>query len=89
MDADGTNAGYDIEITRSVAEAVSIPVIASGGAGSPEHLYEVLTAGQADAALAAGIFHFGQYSVADVKNYLLQRGIAIRPPAQLQPRSTH
>jgi cyclase len=78
MNADGTQAGYDIEITRAVAEAVSIPVIASGGAGGPQHMYEVLTAGKADAALAASIFHYGTYTVAQVKEYLAARGVPVR-----------
>lgn len=80
MDSDGTQAGYDIEITRAVAEAVSIPVIASGGAGTPEHLRQVLTEGRADAALAASIFHFGTYTIAETKLYLAQRGVSVRPP---------
>lgn len=79
MDADGTQSGYDLEITRAVAEAVDIPVIASGGAGAPKHLYEVLTAGRADAALAASIFHFGTFSIAEVKEYLASRGVPVRP----------
>lgn len=79
MDADGTQRGYDLEITRAVAEAVDIPVIASGGAGAPKHLYEVLTAGRADAALAASIFHFGTFSIAEVKEYLASRGVPVRP----------
>src|SRR6059036_1150656 len=78
MDADGTKAGYDIEMTRAVAEAVGIPVVASGGAGGPEHLYQALTAGKADAALAASIFHFGQYSIHETKQYLAERGVAVR-----------
>lgn len=78
MDADGTQAGYDIEITRAVAQAVSIPVIASGGAGCPEHLYEALTEGQADAALASSIFHFGRYTIAETKEYLARRGVPVR-----------
>ena len=82
MDADGTLDGYDIEITRAVAEAVTIPVIASGGAGSPEHIYQVLTAGRADAALAASIFHFGTYSVGDTKQYLADRGVPVRLTAK-------
>jgi cyclase len=81
MDADGTQNGYDIEITRAVAQAVDIPVIASGGAGSPEHIRQVLTDGCADAALAASIFHFEQYSIARTKEYLQSRGVAIRPVA--------
>ncbi len=79
MDADGMQSGYDLEITRAVAEAVDIPVIASGGAGTPEHLYEVLTAGRADAALAASIFHFGTFPIAEVKEYLASRGVPVRP----------
>jgi cyclase len=78
LDADGTQNGYDIEITRAVAEAVSIPVIASGGAGSPEHIYQVLTEGKADAALAASIFHFGTYTVGQTKQYLAQRNVPVR-----------
>jgi cyclase len=78
MDADGTKAGSDIELTRAVSEAVAIPVIASGGAGKLEHMAEVLTAGKADAVLAASIFHFGEYTVADVKRFLQQKGIAVR-----------
>ena len=78
MDADGTCTGYDIEITRAVAEAVSIPVIASGGAGEPEHLYQALTAGKADAALAASIFHYGTHPIRDVKKYLAERGVPVR-----------
>ncbi|NQU77045.1 MAG: imidazole glycerol phosphate synthase subunit HisF [Planctomycetes bacterium] len=78
MDADGTRAGYDVEITRAVREAVSIPVVASGGAGGPEDIYEVLTAGKADAALAASIFHYGSYTVAEIKQYLADRSVAIR-----------
>ncbi len=78
MDADGMQTGYDIEITRAVAQAVDIPVIASGGAGSPEHLFEVLTEGRADAALAASIFHFGTYSIAQTKQYLAERGVPVR-----------
>ncbi len=79
MDADGTEAGYDIEVTRAVAEAVDIPVIASGGAGGYEHIYEVLTAGKADAALAASIFHFQTCTIAETKRYLAARGVAVRP----------
>ena len=78
MDADGTTDGYDIEITRAVAEAVEIPVIASGGAGSPEHMYQVLSDGKADAALAASIFHFETYSIQETKRYLAERGIPVR-----------
>ena len=78
MDCDGTKNGYDVELTMRVAEAVSIPVIASGGAGKPEHFADVLTVGKADAALAASLFHFGELSIADVKQYLASQGIAVR-----------
>jgi cyclase len=78
MDADGTQVGYDVEITAAVASAVTIPVIASGGAGSPEHIYQVLTAGKADAALAASIFHFGTYSIDETKRYLAARNVPVR-----------
>jgi cyclase len=78
MDADGTKAGYDLPMTRAVAEAVGIPVVASGGAGSPEHLYRVLTEGKADAALAASIFHYNEYGIAATKLYLAQRGVPVR-----------
>ncbi len=79
MDCDGTQNGYDLDITRAVADAVSIPVIASGGAGSLEHFYDVLTEGKASAALAASLFHFRQLSVTQVKSYLNERGLAVRP----------
>ena len=78
MDADGTKAGYDIALTRSVSEAVTIPVIASGGAGRLEHMAQVLSEGKADAVLAASIFHFGEYQVADVKRYLQSQGVPVR-----------
>jgi cyclase len=78
MDADGTKAGYDLPMTRAVAETVRIPVVASGGAGSPEHLYQVLTAGKADAALAASIFHYNEYGIAATKAYLAERGVPVR-----------
>ena len=81
MDADGTKGGYDIEITRAVADAVTIPVVASGGAGEPEHLYRALTDGGADAALAASIFHYGTFTVGQVKQYLARRGVAVRSVA--------
>lgn len=75
---DGTQEGYDIEGTRAIAEAVGIPIIASGGAGKLDHIYEVLTDGKADAALAASIFHFGTYTVEEVKRYLQERGVTVR-----------
>ncbi|MFQ5866531.1 MAG: imidazole glycerol phosphate synthase subunit HisF [bacterium] len=78
MDADGTKAGYDIELTRLVSESVSIPVIASGGAGKLEHFYEVFTEGKADAALAASIFHYGEYRIKEVKDYLFAKEISVR-----------
>jgi cyclase len=78
MDRDGTKDGYDIELTRAISDSVRIPVIASGGAGKPEHFYEALTEGGASAVLAASLFHFGQYKIADVKNYLRERGVAVR-----------
>lgn len=78
MDADGTKDGYDIEITQAVAAAVDIPVVASGGAGSPEHLYQALTAGKASAALAASIFHYGTYTIEETKQFLAQRGVPVR-----------
>ncbi len=79
MDADGSKDGYDIELTRRVAEAVSIPVIASGGAGKLEHMVDVLERGRADAVLAASIFHFGEYTIAQAKEYFAARGLAVRP----------
>jgi cyclase len=78
MDADGTRNGYDLEMTAAVSRAVSIPVVASGGAGRPEHLADAIQLGHADAALAAGIFHFGQYSIRQVKEVMRERGIAVR-----------
>jgi len=78
IDADGTKAGFDLEITRRVSEAVGVPVVASGGAGSLEHMAEVLLEGKADAVLAASIFHFGQYTVADAKRFMAARGIPVR-----------
>jgi cyclase len=79
MDADGTRDGYDLELTRAVSEAVEIPVIASGGAGTLEHLADALLAGKADAVLAASIFHFGQYTIDEAKEFLGSRGIPVRP----------
>ena len=78
MDADGTTAGYDIELTRLVADTVDIPVIASGGCGSPEHILQVFEQTNASAALAASIFHYGTYTVGDVKKYLAERGVKVR-----------
>ena len=78
MDADGTKAGYDNELTRMVAENVNIPVIASGGAGTKEHFYETLTEGKADAALAASLFHFKELEISEVKNYLRDKGVPVR-----------
>ena len=78
MDGDGTKAGYDLALTRAVADAVSIPVIASGGAGTPEHFYEALTEGGADAALAASLFHYKELEIREVKEYLAARGIPVR-----------
>ena len=78
MDCDGTKAGYDIELTRAVSEAVSVPVIASGGAGTMEHFYEALTEGRADAALAASLFHFKELEINEVKKYLNERGVPVR-----------
>ncbi len=78
MDRDGTKDGYDLELTRTISDAVSIPVIASGGAGNPEHIYEGFTLGKADAALAASIFHYREYTVRDVKEYLIERGLPVR-----------
>ncbi len=78
MDCDGTKDGYDLELTRSISENLEIPIIASGGAGKLEHFYDVFTTGKADAALAASIFHFKEYEVAEVKNYLADKGIIVR-----------
>lgn len=78
MDCDGTKAGYDIELTRMVAETVSIPVIASGGAGKPEHFYDALEEGKADAVLAASLFHYKELEIRDLKKYLRDKGISVR-----------
>lgn len=78
MDCDGTKAGYDIELTRAIAQAVSVPVIASGGAGTPEHFYEALTDAKADAALAASLFHYKELEIREVKEYLQNRGVPVR-----------
>jgi cyclase len=87
IDADGMRQGYDIGLTRAVADAVSLPVIASGGGGENEHLREVLSEGHADAALVASMLHYGSHTVAEIKSYLSERGIAIRtPPAAFAAR---
>ena len=78
MDKDGTEDGYDIDLTKAIVDAVNVPVIASGGAGSPEHMYQVFKKARADAALAASIFHYRKYSIKETKNYLARRGIVVR-----------
>ena len=78
IDTDGHRAGYDVELTRAISEAVSVPVIASGGAGTPEDLYQALVVGKADAVLAASIFHYGTYSIRETKEYLAEKGIPVR-----------
>lgn len=78
MDCDGTKEGYDVELTRTISDNVSIPVIASGGAGTKEHFYEALTEGKADAVLAASLFHFKELEIADLKQYLRERGVSVR-----------
>jgi cyclase len=78
MDFDGSKDGYDLELTKAVSKGVNVPVIASGGAGNPEHIYKAFIDGMADAALAASIFHYGEYTVKDVKGYLKERGIPVR-----------
>ena len=78
MDCDGTKAGYDIALTRAISDAVSIPVIASGGAGTLEHFYEALTEGGADAALAASLFHYKELEISEVKDYLAEKGVSVR-----------
>ena len=78
MDCDGTKAGYDLELTRAIAEEVSIPVIASGGAGNLEHFYDALTEGKADAALAASLFHYKELEIREVKEYLREKGVSVR-----------
>jgi len=80
MDADGTQAGYDLELTKAIAQLVEIPVIASGGAGNCEHIYDALTTGQAEAALLASLLHYGQLSVAQIKHYLSDRAVPVRLP---------
>jgi len=84
MDQDGTREGYDLELTRAVSNAVSIPIIASGGAGSLEHLYDVLADGRADAVLAASIFHYKQYTILDAKTFLHSKGVRVRFPERSQ-----
>jgi imidazole glycerol-phosphate synthase subunit HisF len=79
MDRDGTQAGYDLELLRAIGDAVPVPVVASGGVGTLEHLYEGIADGGASAVLAASIFHFGRYRVADAKDYLAERGVVVRP----------
>lgn len=79
IDADGTKSGYDLELTRKISELVSVPVIASGGAGTLEHMLQVVNDGKADAVLAASVFHFGTYTIKEVKDYLSQNGIIVRP----------
>ncbi len=79
MDSDGTQKGYDLELTAAVSDAVEVPAIASGGVGTLEHLYEGLTRGKADAVLAASIFHFGKYTIGEAKRYLAERGVPVRP----------
>jgi cyclase len=78
IDADGTKAGFDLVITRRISESVVVPVVASGGAGTLDHMADVLLSGQADAVLAASIFHFGEFTVGDVKRFLAERGIPVR-----------
>jgi cyclase len=82
MDADGTKAGYDLELTAAISDAVEIPVIASGGAGTLDHMVDVLDRGKADAVLAASIFHFGEFTVSDVKAYLKEHDVPVRPPVE-------
>ncbi|MEO8538713.1 MAG: imidazole glycerol phosphate synthase subunit HisF [bacterium] len=88
MDTDGHQKGYDLGMLRAISEAVSVPVIASGGAGGPEHMAQALTEGKADAVLAASIFHFGTYSIAEVKAFLAKAGLPIRPVEDALDRQT-
>mgnify|MGYP003311905426 FL=1 len=83
MDADGTQEGYDLELLRVISQAVSVPVIASGGAGTLEHLHQAVVDGKADAVLAASIFHFGAYTIGQVKSYLADRGVAVRQLSEI------
>lgn len=85
MDTDGHQEGYDIQLLRAIAQAVTVPVIASGGAGGPEHMAAALTQGHADAVLAASIFHFGTYTIRQVKDYLAAHGIPVRPVSSPEP----
>jgi cyclase len=85
VDADGHQNGYDLELTRAISDSVSIPVIASGGAGNLEHLYEALVSGKADAVLAASIFHYGKYRIGEAKEYLARKGIPMRPHKRSNP----
>ncbi len=80
MDTDGVQRGFDIDLTRCASRATHIPIIASGGGGTPEHFVSILTKGEADAALAASIFHYGTYTVADLKTFLIEAGVPVRPP---------
>jgi cyclase len=89
MDTDGHQRGYDLPLLRAIADAVEVPVIASGGAGTPEHLYDALTEGHADAVLAASIFHFGTYDIGSIKSYLAERGIPMRPVRPLDDAPLH
>ena len=84
IDADGTKAGYDLVITRRISEAVGVPIVASGGAGTLDHMVAVLAEGKADAVLAASIFHFGEYTVTDVKHHLAAHGVAVRLPEMVE-----
>lgn len=88
MDADGTKAGYDLELTRAVSEAVHVPVIASGGAGTLDHLVEAVTVGKADAVLAASIFHFGTFTIGETKTYMQARGVPVRMEGVVTPQAT-
>ena len=85
MDCDGQKAGYDIELTAAVSERVGIPVIASGGAGTMEHFYDAFQQGKADAVLAASLFHFGEITIPQLKEYLAARGVPVRRQAEAQP----
>jgi cyclase len=88
MDTDGHQDGYDLGMLRAISDAVEVPIIASGGAGEPEHLYEALTIGGADAVLAASIFHFGKYDIDYLKRYLIDRGVPMRPVEPSAPDAT-